>query len=241
MASFGTLGRRLAIAVALLSASGVSRADTVLSLAGDKLSERYAENAQVSGNQLVGLMYVSPSEQFQIGAMRVAIPPTSPKQLCLAVTTRDGRYLAINPYKVGQNASGTMAQPEFETEYQDELASYQSSDVAIAAALADDCTSIGDRTYVVATLAGQSGQIIVKANTLGLKTKAVLTDESGNKELVEATCTPPAAGPLITYDSECVLDVPTPSPARAKLILIRRKATGGLSSEPYKLGFTSVE
>ena len=226
--------------VALIAAADAARAETRLSLVDPKFSERYAESAQVSGSQIAGIMYVLPSQTFKTDALRVAVPPTDPDRLCLAVTTIDGRYSAKNAYAVPASTTPQMGSPDFKTEYAVKLREYSTDEIAVAAAFAADCTVAAERRYVVSTLDGLAGQIVIKANALGLKTKASLSLDRNGAIIVEATCKRPSNGPLIAYDTECVLALPATLPQRQLwLALTRRQATGGTTTEHFPIEFVS--
>lgn len=233
---FGKVIVTVGAVAAAMVVSAVAQANEPLRLdSAAPFNERYADTAQVGGTRLVGLMYVPASGALTFAGLKVILPATAGTTLCLDVTTRDARYTASNPYAVPQTGGWTVAQPVFATRYQAELSTYSSEDAAVVASLAADCAADQDRTYVVAAIGAETAQLIVKVNSFGLKTRARLLAEDGSV-LSEAVCTEPPGGSLVAYDQDCRLAVPAdPAATSMQLELTRRKQTGGLQTETFKI------
>ena len=101
--------------------------------------EVYQEKIPVSGGVRVGLMLEEEEDEINPSTFFVKIPNTNIKNLCVELSSKDGRYSAKLNYDISSASEG-LQQFYLPTKFYDQLSGYTSSELVILASLADTCT-----------------------------------------------------------------------------------------------------
>lgn len=102
--------------------------------------EQWQDKVPVSGNVRVGLMINQTEKDFNPAEFYVMIPETKVSNLCVELSSKDGRYSANINYNISTLTSG-MQQFILPTKYKSELKQYNANEVVILATLNDDCNN----------------------------------------------------------------------------------------------------
>jgi hypothetical protein len=110
--------------------------------------ERWSDRVPVSGGVRVGVMVLHGRAIQNVERMTITLPPTEAPWLCVEISSRDGRYSGRLRYDIGSAPRGAV-DLEVPTAHVEELKGYSPEDLAILAAVADNCEGPA-ATYVVA-------------------------------------------------------------------------------------------
>lgn len=100
--------------------------------------EVYQEKVPVSGGVRVGLMFDQNETEFNPSQFFVNIPKTEITNLCVELSSKDGRYSAKLNYDISTVSEG-LQQFYLPTKYRDELSDYASDELVILASLGNTC------------------------------------------------------------------------------------------------------
>ena len=94
-----------------------------------KINEHYSSNVPVSGNILVGAMYLGSSVQdsFHLSS------PQDTSHFCFKVTSIDGTYVSENDYLIAEQPKSALTPLEYPTQYQDILKNFAGQQLAMLA------------------------------------------------------------------------------------------------------------
>lgn len=221
--------------------SGASaRADEqrpVLELANkSEFSERFAGNAQVSGQFLSGLAYQSDAGQLDLKQVRLSYTRPSaeiPASVCVRVTSDDGRYWASNMYRSTGTFHAAPAVP-IPTQYGEQLQAYRPSGLLMLATFSESCNETVGKTYVPGLLGEKSGdRLVAYVNVSQSKVSASLTDGQ-DTVLEQVTCRKPADGAKVTFSHLCNVSLAKLTyKGRYTLIVGVRGLTGKPAEQKY--------
>lgn len=184
--------------------------------------EVYLANPKVSGNNLVGLRWAGQDGKFKPDDVRVRVSDRrSIGPVCVAISTKDGRYSAENMYDLGAGGTDT---PGFKsnTRFSSELAAYTADQVSVEVHK-DACDSAQIGTLIPAYL-GASGPsanapLLAFVNADPARVEIAILD--GGKQ-TPGTCEAAGTGVQIAYSAQCTIAVP-PTLHGAVTLQIRQK------------------
>lgn len=111
--------------------------------------EQWQDKVPVSGHIRVGLMIDQTEEDFNPAEFYVVIPETDITNLCVELSSKDGRYSANINYDISALSAG-IQQFVLPTKYKSELSDYTSNEVVILSSLNSDCNEDDDsKTFLL--------------------------------------------------------------------------------------------
>ncbi len=178
----------------------------VLELANKpEFTERFAGNAQVSGQFLSGLAYRSDLGQLDLSQVRLSYTRDAkepPSSVCVRVTSADGRYWASNMYRSAGAFNAPPAVP-IPTAYGEQLQAYTPSGLLMLATFSETCNDTAGKTYVPGLFGAEKGaELVAYVNVSQSKVSATLTDRDGT-DLEKVTCRKPDDGAKVTFSHLC--------------------------------------
>lgn len=225
----------LAVAPALAQAPAIVDAEP----ARPPLNEAYDDSAPVSGSPLVGMRLGALSAVADSNSVVVVAPPEAGSQVCLRVTTRDGRFSASNLYDPGGGLPQFVRLRPLADRYRAQLSNYPADEIGFRAFASTSSDCIPARAVnlpVYDAASGPATPLVLFANGKSQPATAALyrTDAAeppdGLDPVVSAACTPPVAGSMIAYDLVCRLDLPAGFSGRA---LVALEFSDGFSTDRY--------
>lgn len=226
----------MCIATSAMAASWPACAEELLSLLSPdgKFREEMPEAPRASGQRLLGIQFGDASGDFDRAAFRISVgAETIGSALCVKVTTRDGRYWSLNPFKTDGVAPGNPAL-DFRTDLGARLADYDMSDFAVRAVAQDDCNEDVSGDLVPALLSAAAKPMLTLmvngGNPLSVGARLI----KGENLVSQAHCDRPSTGAMVGYNFICRL--PTESAEGTANIQIFIKDMNGISSvESYQV------
>lgn len=209
--------------MALLAASApASSTDLAVPPPGEQFHEVYDDEAPVSGSPLVGLALGVVEAPLDLAAITLVAPPPG-WPICVRATTRDGRYMASNPYTIeGPPQGGPVRLERLTRAFATQLAGYSLSGFALRAYVegAPDCSPTGALHLPQIRAADADAPLVVMANGQSRMATARLLDEAGTR-IAEAACVTPGGAALIAFDLVCTLSrAALPGGGRAEVELV---------------------
>lgn len=123
---------------------------TRVRLGGDNLRERVTSQVPISGGVRVGLMVETGKPASDTEIFTAFLPKLSEgRWLCLEFLSIDGRYEASGELSLRPEQTGKPVIVELDSNYRDVLDEYAPRDVAIIAALKENCGSAKTKSFVV--------------------------------------------------------------------------------------------
>lgn len=177
-----------------------------------RFSEVYLENPKVSGNNLVGLRWLSQEHAFDPNSVHVVVANAQAiGRVCVEVVSKDGRYSSENVYDLSR--SQTPA-PGFKspTSYKPELTAYATDDVSVIVRKAPCDT--GQLTPIIPAFLSSSptdrpssSELRAFANADPARVSMTLVDRTG-EPIATGRCSPAGSGVKIAYAAQCAIHVP---------------------------------
>ncbi len=209
----------------------------VLELANKpEFTERFAGNAQVSGQFLSGLAYRSDLGQLDLNQVRLSYTRDTkepPSSVCVRVTSADGRYWASNMYRSAGEFNGPPAVP-IPTAYGEQLQAYTPASLLMLATFSETCNDTAGKTYVPGLFGEKKGtELVAYVNVSQSKVSATLTDRDGTI-LEKVTCRKPADGAKVTFSHLCNIALSKVTyKGNYRLLVEVRGLTGTSSGQEY--------
>lgn len=187
--------------------------------------EQWQDRVPISGNVRVGLMLDQTDGNFNPMEFYVIIPDSSAVNLCVELSSKDGRYSANINYNISQLNSGVQ-KFILPTKYKSELLQYKATDVVILATLNKDCSENAE-TYLISgwikSTEGKSASVFVNSN---LPTSVVIIKK--DKSEVTYNCET-VAFPAVAFNKKC--EIPLNELKETITVVIReRKGRGNKTS-----------
>jgi hypothetical protein len=199
-----------------------------LSLATKPLAEVFSDRAKVTGGVIVGLSTAATRVTFDPGALFIASGIEAGDQVCIRVTTRDGRYWSLNAYGPAKS-SAVLPRFEYPTGFARDLASYRAEDIAIRAVRTTDCheDAEGALLPVAFDRAGAATELVVLVNAGRSHARAKLGEDGTWTE-----CETPE-GQRVAYTARCRLALGGRFHATSLHIALRGLTGGVRQLDPY--------
>lgn len=196
--------------------------------ATEALDERFDPRPDVSltPDPLVGVTAGSIETAFDLENVTLALPQGSPGTVCVTVRTRDGHYLAQNPYQLDSEVHpGSATLSPLTQHFVEELRSYGREGIAILARIADETDCRKPSGPVLAEIAhgGEFINIFVDSDSMDV----FATIESGAVSQPLA-CDRFRDGARVTYDYHCQGKMEQSSPTMQ--LLLRLELDNGFNS-----------
>lgn len=192
-----------------LATHGASAADTpLLPLISDGrvFAEGMPDLPRVSGHRIAGVHIGTGSGAFDLSRFRLALGAgIGGTPVCVKVTTRDGRYWALNPFATKDVAAESPA-IEFRTHLGSRLSAYDISDFAVRAIAADRCDEDAPGPVVPARLGPDDGTLVLFVNAGNPLSVGAAFGKPPSLEDV-ARCDRPVRGAMVSYNFICSLPI----------------------------------
>ncbi len=182
---------------------------------------------------LVGLRIESPDAALDITNVRIGLGASEARgPVCFRAISRDGRYSASATYQTG-SIKGTPA-IDAPSRYRDELKSYRTSEIAIAAFVAPGC-DIGKSTELFVPLHGDARRenvLVAQINVSGSRVRAQLS-AAGRAVGDVVSCPAIEGGPRIGFTNECRVAVGALPAGTYTLTLVETTTAGSSQTRSY--------
>lgn len=161
--------------------------------------EVWQENVPISGGVRVGLMFNEIKSNFNPSQFFVYIPNYVAKNICIELSSKDGRYSAKLDYEVSKSIKGIQ---EFylPTKYKKELLDYKSDEVVILASSGSTCDE-GPISYLLSSWSGSPSLSTISLYVNSpMETTLMVNTSNGNS--IEFPCSS-VDYPNIAYNKKC--------------------------------------
>lgn len=194
----------------------------------DSVDESYSKNVEVSGEYLVGMQLETNND---IKSLHVIFPKNSTGNLCVELSTIDGKYKAKIKHQIISPISGSI-KVNFKSAYQDVMKDYSAQEIAISASLRNSCDSnIISKRLISSWGDNLTDELILLIRSSARKDVAYIPNK--DKYIIKAKCKKFRKSYNVSYDKYCVLkgiDL-----ERMKEIEIVRKNLQPIESEKIKV------
>ena len=161
---------------------------------------------RVSGHRLAGVHIGDGSGLFDPLRFRIALGAgVEGHPVCVRVSTRDGRYWALNPFGT-KNVAAQNPAIDFRTHLSDRLSDYDLSEFAVKAVVADTCKENASGPIVPARLGSGDDALVLFVNAGNpLSVGAAF----GNLPAVDepVRCERPERSAMVSYNFVCRLPI----------------------------------
>lgn len=185
-------------------------------------------NASAEVN-IVGLHLGDPEGPADIGNLRIITARDagqSPRELCLRITSRDGRYSARGRF--GYNPTGAQtARLAIRSAYDTQLKSYSGRDLAVLAQAASDCDRNRDGAFFAAATGGRLGSELIVRLDGPVKRVQVQLGQGRNPVSDISPCKPNEAAVQVGFVQECRIALPPSLAAGLYQLAIGETASNG--------------
>lgn len=176
-------------------------------LLNDPFVEHYQPEVSVSGNVVVGAMYLSAARALAEDAVGVRVSDgAAADRLCLRAHSRDGIYSSRNVYGLPEEADGVVRLP-YATAMRDVVARFATHELALAATVGDCEGEVGSYLLVGAVGEGGTGEVVLYVNSFGA------TDVFAAYGSALEPCEYISEGRRTTFDFICTLPAAVVQPA----------------------------
>ncbi|PHR93633.1 MAG: hypothetical protein COA69_03050 [Robiginitomaculum sp.] len=221
----------IAMAVSICSFTQVSAQEVKLNISAENFSEGYTGQVNVSSaGVLVGLS-IGAKSVWTISNVAVELPKDTPKQLCLRISSLDGRFWSENPYLPPSGVTTASLGP-LTKQYTKVLKTMSSEQLAfrIAVPTSTGCTDLSSAHYLPVIGSGES-VLVVHINS-GDRRVVTRLSRAGKAISNNVECEPIVNSARVAADRVCRIPLPEAS-GRADLQL----ALIGMTGQAEKLKF----
>lgn len=189
------------VALLVFSSSTALAAPTITAQLKDRFHEVLRDDVVVSGSVIVGVANASVLDGTALRTLAISPGLAPGAEICLAVTTRDGVYTALNSFVVPEatRPGQPVALPYDKSQYLARLGVYADTEVAIMAS-AGPCSVVAGKNYLVHRYG------TARINTIRLFVNSFgATDVYASTSGPATDCTPITEGRRTTFDFICEL------------------------------------
>lgn len=224
---------RVAFMAAVAGFVAPAEAETLRLVQPDLFHEEFAGGADVSGELLAGLAYGSGAAELDLDALSLHYPEKAAYgQVCIKLTTSDGRYWAQNAY-AGEPADEPAAIP-VPTRYEDQLREYRTTDL-LALASTGPCDGERGALVPVRLAPKQGADVLVAHVNVNRGDVGATLERDGRVIASDERCDRPTSS-HVAYSRICVLPISEIGDGAVSLQLHVTSLTGGELSRSYALG-----
>lgn len=221
----------LACTMSVLGAASI--ADTVdrqPSLTG-VVEERFSDYVQVAGSLIVGAAFIEApveTQNVEMRALRVSLPPDVSGKVCFNSVSRDGLYSSVGALKRPRESANTYKiQPDDRWTLTDKAARYVYRDFAARVSVGDKCDI--DRSAPILPVsvkgAGTTNRLTLSVNSQrALSVSAKLVAENG--AATNGECKRLAQGSSRAFDTTCSFAVGGLAAGRYRAVIGRAPEAG---------------
>ncbi len=178
--------------------NNAAMADIIVS--SNSVDESYSKNVEVSGEYLVGIQLVTNDD---LKSLHVIFPKDSKGNLCIELSTIDGKYKAKIKHQITNPISG-VTKVNFKSHYQDILKNYSGLEIAISASLRDSCDSnIISKRLISSWGANVNDELVLLIRSSARKDVAYIPNKQ--KYVIKSKCKKFRKSYNVSYDKYCVL------------------------------------
>ncbi|MYZ47141.1 hypothetical protein [Propylenella binzhouense] len=227
------------VAATVLASGGASAEEAVVPLAAPDAGfvERLG-GAKISAQFVVGARLGHHAKPFAPEQVAAYLGDRSiGDSLCARVTTRDGRYWALNRYDASRVSAGS-ARLAFPSHHLDALRAYEGEDVLVRASLVKDCEA-GEPGVLLPARGDASPEgprtLFVYLNVGDMRARAKLSGTDG-AALAATACEPTRDGIAVSYTRICAIELPAAiGPGLYTLALERRGLVGKAAVDTLRI------
>lgn len=235
--------RLLAGIVILFGASSDGVAQTRPLQPVGQLVERLTDAVPTSGLLLAGVHWGKSSGKFRTSNLGLQLfKSPQPRNVCVRVATRDGRYRGLASYLVPPNPDSPSLLL-FKSQYANQLEQMPVSDFAVKAVIADECNDAVSGVIIPAVVGAESApqSLIVFLSPNDATTRARVVSRDGTSLSGDAVrCQSVGPGTRIAYSHACEISLADSTfSGRAILEIVLIELTGGRSIKPYDIEIPS--
>ena len=188
--------RKLFIFLCLIHNSAI--ADIIVS--SDALNESYSKNVEVSGEYLVGVQLQANDD---IKSLHVIFPKNSKGNLCVELSSIDGKYKAKIKHQIAKPISGPT-KVNFESDYQNILKKYSAQEIAISASLRDSCDdNVISKRLISSWGANVTDELVLLIRSSARKDVAYIPNKQ--EYTIKSKCKKFRKSYNVSYDKYCVM------------------------------------
>jgi hypothetical protein len=208
-----------------------------------QLVERLTDVVPTSGLLLAGVHWGKSSDKFKTGNLGLQLFKSSqPRNVCVRVATRDGRYRGLASYLVPPNPE-SPSRLLFESRYINELEQMQAGDFAVKAIVAGECGDAASGVLIPAVVGAGPGPqpLIVLLSPNDATARARIVSRDGKPLSGDAVrCQSAGPGTRIAYSHTCEISLTDSTfSGRAILEIVLVELTDGRSVKPYDIEIPS--
>ena len=194
--------------------------------------EVYQEKIPVSGGVRVGLMLDQKDLEFNPSRFYVNIPKTVITNLCVEISSKDGRYSAKLNYDISATVNG-FKEFYLPTKYVGELSNYASNELVILASLSNTCVEKVE-SYLISSWenSGENSAVVLYINST-IETSLMVKSSDGNSEEFSFE---KVNSPTVAYNKKCVVPLNTLNGESTMLFINQRvRKMGRVKFNSYKM------
>lgn len=213
---------------------GPAEAEMLRLVQPDRFQEEFAGGADVSGELLAGLAYSPVAADLDLAALSLHYPENAADgQICIKLTTSDGRYWAQNAY-AGEPADEPAAIP-VPTRYEDQLKAYRTTDL-LTLASSGPCDGERGALVPVRLAPKEDADVLVAYVNVNRGDVGATLEQDGEVIASDERCDRPTSS-HVAYSRICVLPIGDGmGDGAVSLHLHVTSLTGGGLARSYALG-----
>ena len=186
------------ILMLLMFIYGSAIADIIIS--ADSVNESYSKSVEVSGEYLLGMQLVSKDDSR---SLHVFFPKDSKGNLCVELSSIDGKYKAKIKHEILNPVSGST-KIDFKSQYQDIMKDYTDQEIAISATLRDSCHSNAISKRLISSWSNNvTDELVLLIRSSARKDVAYIPNKE--KHAITSKCKKFRKSYNVSYDKYCVL------------------------------------
>jgi len=233
----------LAGIVVLFGASSDGMAQTRPLQPVGQLVERLTDAVPTSGLLLAGVHWGKSADKFRTGNLGLQLfKSPQPRNVCVRVATRDGRYRGLASYLVPPNPE-SPSRLLFESKYVNQLEQLPAGDFAVKAIVAGECNDAASGVIIPAVVGAGPGPqpLMVFLSPNDATARARIVSRDGKPLSGDAVrCQSAGPGTRIAYSHICEISLTDFTfSGRAVLEIILVELTDGRSVKPYEIEIPS--
>jgi hypothetical protein len=208
-----------------------------------QLVERLTDSVPTSGLLVAGVHWGKSSDKFRTGNLGLQLfKSPQPRNVCVRVATRDGRYRGLASYVVPPNPD-SPSRLQFKSQYANELEQLPAGDFAVKAIVAGECGDAASGVIIPAVVGAGSTppSLVVFLSPNDATARARIVSRDGKPLSGDAVrCQSAGPGIRIAYSHTCDISLTDSTfSGRAMLEIILVELTDGRSVKPYEIEIPS--
>jgi hypothetical protein len=208
-----------------------------------QLVERLTDTVPTSGLLLAGVHWGKSSDKFRTGNLGLQLfKSPQPRNVCVRIATRDGRYRGLAAYVVPPNPDNP-SRLQFKSQYTNELEQMPASDFAIKAVVVSECGDAASGVIIPAVVGAEPSpqSLIVFLSPNDATARARIVSRDGKPLSGDPVrCQSAGPGTRIAYSHTCEVSLTDPTfSGRAILEIILVELTEGRSVKSYEIEIPS--